>query len=53
MGVVDTIKDVIGASESTYTYECHQCGTEFETTDRRHEAECPECGGPPATTWQE
>jgi len=37
--------------DTTYTYECHRCGEVWETTELRHSAECPECGGPaqPAT----
>jgi len=34
--------------DTTYTYECVDCGTEFESEKPRDLAECPECGGPPA-----
>jgi Zn finger protein HypA/HybF involved in hydrogenase expression len=33
--------------DTTYTDECHDCGTVWETEEVRVYAECPACGGPP------
>jgi rRNA maturation endonuclease Nob1 len=44
--VLEKLRDLV-RPDTTYTYECHTCGEEWETTELRHGAECPECGGPP------
>jgi len=49
--VLETITDML-RPDQTYTYKCHNCGETFESTEMRHSAECPECGGPPSPNWQ-
>ncbi|WP_276272745.1 zinc ribbon domain-containing protein [Haloarcula litorea] len=49
--VLETVTEFL-RPDKTYTYECNDCGAEFETTAMRHDAECPDCGGPPKPTWQ-
>lgn len=50
--VLETLKGLL-RPETTYTYRCYDCGREFESTELRHGAECPDCGGPPEPGWQE
>lgn len=44
--VLEKIKDLVRPN-TTYSYECVDCGEEWETEEVRDMAECPECGGPP------
>jgi rRNA maturation endonuclease Nob1 len=44
--VLEKVKSLV-RSDRTYSYECNVCGEEWETTELRHSAECPDCGGPP------
>jgi len=44
--VLEKIADII-QPDTTYTYECYDCGEEFTTDVPRELAECPECGGQP------
>jgi rRNA maturation endonuclease Nob1 len=44
--VLEKITGII-QPDTTYTYECYDCGEEFESEAPRDRAECPKCGGPP------
>ncbi len=44
--VLEKITDIV-RPDTTYTYECIDCGEEFESEQPRDVAECPECGGAP------
>jgi len=52
--VLGKIKNVIGSGGGrrgqSRTYRCIDCGTEFESTDVKENASCPDCGGPPSPT---
>jgi predicted Zn-ribbon and HTH transcriptional regulator len=50
--VLESLKGLLRPDE-TYTYQCNDCGEEFETEETREYAKCPECGGPPEPAWQE
>jgi len=49
--VLEKLRDIV-QPDTTYTYRCHDCGEEWETSEMRHSAECPDCGGPPEPNWQ-
>lgn len=44
--VIEKVKNLV-RPDTTYAYECHDCGEEWETEKVRVNAECPACGGPP------
>lgn len=43
MGLLQRMKGLFGSDEST-TYECAECGTQYQARDEHGKAECPDCG---------
>lgn len=45
MGILDSVKQLIGGEDRTYEYVCQDCDAEFESgTSTVARVDCPECG---------
>jgi DNA-directed RNA polymerase subunit RPC12/RpoP len=44
MGVLESIKNLIGGEERTFEYVCQNCNTEFKSQKAKmSDVDCPEC----------
>lgn len=45
MGILDTVRSMLGGEDRTFEYRCDRCETRFESSEADMSAvSCPECG---------